>query len=75
MAAAAAAKKWPRPFQERGLPDVHQAQVRLVDQGGGVERLARFFVGQLVGRQLAQLLVDQGQELVGRARVALVQGG
>src|SRR5262249_48627356 len=58
-----------------GLLDVHQAQVRLVDQGGGVERLARVFVGQLVRGQGAQLLVDQGQELGGRVRGALLQGG
>ena len=50
----------------------HQAQVRLVDQGRGVERLARFLVGQLVGRQPAQLVVNQRQELFGRLGVALL---
>ena len=38
---------------------VHEAQVRLVDQGGGLQRLARFLLGQLRRRQLAQLVVDQ----------------
>ena len=46
----------------------HQAQVGLVDQGGRLQRLAGPFVGQLLGRQLAQLLVDQREELFRRAR-------
>ena len=36
-----------------------QAEVSLVDEGGGLERLAGRFVGQLLGGQLAQLVVDQ----------------
>ena len=39
MASAAAAKKWPRLSQCCGLVRVHQPEVRLVDQGGGLERL------------------------------------
>ena len=41
MASAAAAKKWPRPFQCWALLAADEPQVRLVDQGGGLERLAR----------------------------------
>ena len=53
MASAAAAKKWPRPFQSTAAasaPD--QPQVRLVDEGGGLERLPRLLRGQL-GRRPA----------------------
>ena len=75
MASAAAAKKWPRLFQCWAVSHVHQPQVRLVDQGGGLERLARLLLGQLLGRQLAQLVVDQRQQLLGGVRVALLDGG
>jgi hypothetical protein len=51
-----------------------QAQVRLVDQGGGLERRPRRFPGKLVCGQLAQLVVDQGQELAGGVRVAFGDG-
>ena len=75
MASAAAAKKWPRLFQGCGLVAVHQPQIGLVDQGRGLERLAGLLLGQLLGGQLAQLVVDQRQELLGGVRVALLDGG
>ena len=74
MASAAAAKKWPRPFQ-CGACRADEPQVGLVDQGGRLERLPRLLLGQLLGRQLAQLVVDQRQELLGGVRVALLDGG
>ena len=43
-------------------------------QGGRLQRLAGLLLGQLLGRQLAQLVVDQRQELLGRLRVALLDG-
>jgi hypothetical protein len=46
-----------------------------VDQGGCLERLARLLLRQLLRRQLAQLVVDQRQELLGGVRVALLDGG
>ena len=46
-----------------------------MDQGRGLERLAGLLLGQLLGGQLAQLVVDQGQELLGRLWVALLDGG
>ena len=52
-----------------------QPQVRLVDQGGGLERLPRRFPGKLLCGQFAQFVVDQGQELAGGVRVALIDGG
>ena len=45
-----------------------------MDQGRRLERLAGPLVGQLLGRQLAQLVVDQRQQLGGRVRVALLDG-
>ena len=75
MASAAAAKKWPRLFQCWALLRVHQPQVRLVDQGRGLERLARLLLGQPLRGQLAQLVVDQRQQLLGGVRVALLDGG
>jgi hypothetical protein len=53
----------------------HQAQVRFVDEAGGIEGLPGLLVGQLLGSQTAQLLVDQRQELAGSLRIALVDGG
>ena len=74
MASAAAAKKWPRLFQRWASSLVDQPEVRLVDQGRGLERLAGLLLRQLLGGQLAQLVVDQRQELLGRLRVALLDG-
>ena len=74
MASAAAAKKWPRLSQCWAWSPSDQPQVGLVDQGRGLERLAGLLLGQLLGRQLAQLVVDQRQELLGGVRVALLDG-
>ena len=67
MASAAAAKKWPRPFHGWARVGADQPEVRLVDEGGGLERLARLLRGQPRGRELAQLVVDEREE-VGRGR-------
>ena len=72
MASAAAAKKWPRLFQCRAWPAPDQPQVGLVDQGRRLQRLAGLLLGHPRGRQLAQLVVDQRQELLGGVRVALL---
>src|SRR5262245_21760461 len=56
----------------RLLPTTDQTQVGFVNQGGGVERLARLLLGQLLRRQLAQLVVDQRQQLPGCVRIALL---
>src|SRR5262249_39639213 len=52
-------------------PTADQPQVGLVDQRRGLERLAGLLLRQLPGGQLAQLVVDQRQELLGRLAVAL----
>ena len=46
-----------------------------MDQGGGLERLAGLLASQSLGGELAQLIVDQGQELPGRSGIALLDGG
>ena len=70
MASAAAAKKWPRPFQSCGWLAADQPEVGLVDQGGRLERLAGLLRGQPGGGELAQLVVDERQQLGRGLRVA-----
>lgn len=48
----------------------YQPEVRFMDQGRALERLARFFLGQL-----AKLIVDEWQELLRGVRIALLHGG
>jgi hypothetical protein len=55
--------------------DVHQPHVRLVDQGGGLQRLPGRLLGHSLDGQLAQLGVDKGQKFPGGVRVALLDGG
>jgi hypothetical protein len=57
------------------LLDIHESEVCLMHQGGGLERLARRLLGHLLRRQLPQLVVNEGQKLLGGLRVALVDGG
>jgi len=52
-----------------------QPQVGFVNQGRGLERLAGLLPRQLPGRQAAQLVVDQWQQLLGRLPVALLDRG
>ena len=56
------------------LLDVHQPQVRLVDQRGRLQRLAGLLLGQLLGGEPAEFVVDQGQQVLGVGRVALLDG-
>ena len=53
---------------------IHQAEVSLVNQSRGLERLAGLLLGQPLRRQLPQLVVDQRQELLGGLWVALLDG-
>jgi hypothetical protein len=75
MASAAAAKKWRRLFQCCARSHVHQAQIRLVDEGRGFEGLAGLLLSEFPGRELAQLLVDEGQELLSGVGIAFLDGG
>ena len=49
-------------------------EVGFVDEGGGLKRLSGTFVRHLLHRQFAQLVVDQGQQLAGSLRIALLDG-
>src|SRR5262249_46653405 len=51
-----------------------QPEVGLVDQGGRLERQPPLLLGQFRCRELAQLVVDQRQELLGSVEVALLDG-
>ena len=57
-----------------GLLAAQQPQVRLMHQRGRLQGLAGPFVGQPLGRELAQLVVDERQQLLRGVRVALFDG-
>jgi hypothetical protein len=57
-----------------GLVPVHQPYIGLVDQGRGLEGLAGPFLSEPLGRKLAEFVINQRQELVGGARIALLDG-
>jgi len=58
-----------------GLFGIDQPDVRLVNQGRGLKGLPGLLLGHLLSGQLPQLLVDQGQQLLGGGRVALLDRG
>ena len=74
MASAAAAKKWPRLFQCCADIVIDQPEVGLVDQGRRGEGLAGLFLGEPLGGQFAQFVVDQREQFVGGLRIALLDG-
>ena len=45
-----------------------------MDQGGSLERLTGLLLGHLRSRQPSQLVVNQRQKLLGRLRIALLDG-
>jgi hypothetical protein len=47
-----------------------QPQLGLVNQRGGLKRLAGFLAGHPSGGQFTKLVVDQGQKLAGGVRIA-----
>jgi hypothetical protein len=51
-----------------------QADVGFMDQSGGLQRLAGLLVAQHLRRQVAQLVVDDRQELLGCLGLALLDG-
>src|SRR5262249_38523805 len=52
----------------------HEPEIGLVDQGGGLERLARLLLRQPPDGEPPQLVLDQGQELLSRLLVATLDG-
>jgi hypothetical protein len=65
----------PTPAPMLGLLAADQPQVGLVDEGGGLERLAGLLVREPLGRQLSQFSVHDGQELFGGAGIAALDRG
>jgi hypothetical protein len=57
------------------LLDTHQPEVRLMHQGGRLEGLAGLLLRQALGRQPAQLVVDQRQQLLGGVRFTVFDSG
>ncbi len=45
-----------------------------MDQGGGLKRLTRRHAAQFLDGEVAEFVVDQGQELLGGLRVSLLDG-
>ena len=69
MASAAAPKKWRRPshFGSSSPPaEPANPQPGLMDQRGGLQRLAGLLPGKLPRGQAAQLSIDQGQQFLRR---------
>jgi hypothetical protein len=58
-----------------GFLHVHEPDVCLMHERRGLQSLAGLLLGHHLGRQLAQLIVDQRQELLGSRGVALLDGG
>jgi hypothetical protein len=75
MARAAAAKTCRRLSQVLGLVHLHQPQVGFMHERRGLQSLSWPFLSQLLGRQPAQLVVNQRQQLLGSVWVALLNGG
>jgi hypothetical protein len=53
---------------------IDEPEIRLVDEGGGLERMPGLFLRQLQGGQLAQFVVHERQELLGGLGIALLDG-
>src|SRR5262249_388722 len=58
----------------RGLLGAKEPQVGLVNQGGGLKRLPRLLVHELVRSQPPELVIDDREERVGCFGVALFDG-
>jgi hypothetical protein len=65
-------KEMPAAVPMLNLACIHQANVRVMDERSGLERLAWFLLSQLSRRQFAQLVVHKRQELLGRERITLL---
>jgi hypothetical protein len=53
---------------------IDQPQIRLIDEGGGLQGVIRPFPAQMVPGHAAQLLVHEGQETVQRLIVSRAPG-
>ena len=57
-----------------GLIVSNKSEIGLVDQGSRLKCLPWLFLGYFGGRELPQLLIDHGQQLLGGLSVALFDG-
>ena len=55
-------------------PAIHQPQIRLMDQGGGLKRLPRLLLGEFLSGQLSQLGIHQWQQIRSRLWIAMTNG-
>ena len=53
-----------------GRLGANQSKIGFVDQGSGLKRLARLLGGQFAGCELPEFLIDEGEKVLGRPRVA-----
>jgi hypothetical protein len=67
-------KKVAAAVPELRLVRLHKPQVGFVDKRRGLKRLPRLFVRQLLCCYLAQLVIDQRQELLSGVQIALLEG-
>ncbi len=54
---------------------VHQSQPRFMHERGGLQGLPRGFAGHAGGREVAQLVVNEGEQLFGGPTLAALNGG
>ena len=58
----------------RDVADIDEAQIRLMDEGRGLQRVARPFIAHLAARQPPQLVMNDGDELLERGQISAAPG-
>jgi hypothetical protein len=56
------------------LVRIDQPEIRFMNQRRALKGLTRMLPGELLGGQLAQLVIDQRQKLLGCLQIALLDG-
>ena len=54
------------------LLDIHQSEVRLVNQGRGLQRLAGLLIREFDGSEFAKFVVDKWQKPFGGGRITVL---
>lgn len=60
---------------QTGVFLINESEVGVVNQGSALKRLPRLLAGQLLLRQLPQLVINQRQEPLGGLQIAMFNGG